>query len=71
MSSLSHRRVLVLSDEGARHPFRRSLPPHVCATLIADEPSAPRSIRRIINEDWRGFLAAYCATFVVIIVFLA
>lgn len=68
--SLNHvRRALVLTDEKARHPFRRSLPPHVCAALIT-QPN-PRSMRQAIVQEWKSFIATYCAGFVAVIVFVA
>lgn len=67
----ARRRALVLTDEAARHPFRRSLPPHVCATLIADDEPRARTMREVIVEDWKGFLSTYCAALVVVTAFLA
>ncbi|MAC57870.1 MAG: hypothetical protein CMH85_06270 [Novosphingobium sp.] len=71
------RRALVLSQESAGHPFRRSLPPHVFTEPLgvdADEEDenarAARRWRRA-GGDWRGFLAAYCASFVAISIFIA
>jgi len=69
MIEKSSRRALVLTDEGARHPFRRSLPPHVCARTIAMPRS--RSMRQVIVEDWKSFLSAYCATFVAVSLYVA
>lgn len=69
MSYAIPRRALVLTDEKACHPFRRSLPPHVCATLV--DASAKRSMRQVIVEDWRSALSAYCATFVAITLYIA
>ncbi len=62
------RRSLVLTDEAARHPFRRSLPPHVCR---AERPRKARWYRRITAEDLRHFLLAYCACFVAVSLYLA
>jgi hypothetical protein len=64
----TRRRALVLFDESARHPFRRSLPPHVRRQAAGE--GAKRSWR-IGREDWRSFFAAYCATFVVVTIFIA
>ncbi len=63
------RRTLALTTESSRHPFRMSLPPHVFA-IVEEEPQAPRS-NAIQASDWRGFFAAYCATFVAVMVFIA
>jgi hypothetical protein len=71
------RRALVLTTEDARHPFRRSLPPHVCANLVEDEVEdggdrpTPRSFRQAFNEDWRSLLTTYCAGFVAVVTFIA
>jgi len=62
------RRSLVLTDESARHPFRMSLPPHVCAGGVAQ--AVPRNSVFDL-KDWRGFVAAYCATFVAVFLFIA
>jgi hypothetical protein len=69
MIEKSSRRALVLSDEGARHPFRRSLPPHVCGKTSAGLPS--RSLRQVIVEDWKSFLTTYCAAFVAVSLYVA
>ena len=63
------RRALVLVDESARHPFRQSLPPHVRKESVVLPPK--RSWPRISLDDWRGFLAAYCATFLIVTIFIA
>lgn len=39
-------RRLVLTSEGARHPFRRSLPPHVLAPLPRPEPEVLAAMAR-------------------------
>jgi hypothetical protein len=39
-------RRLVLTSEGARHPFRRSLPPHVLAQLPQAEPEVLAAMAR-------------------------
>ena len=61
------RRALVLTDETARHPFLRSLPPHV-RRIEPDEEPARRW--RFTLADVRHFAAAYCASFVAVTVFL-
>lgn len=58
------RRALVLGDESARHPFLRSLPPHV--RKVAPEPRWRWGLR-----DVRQFLTAYCACFMAVTVFIA
>jgi hypothetical protein len=64
-----HRRALVLTDEAARHPFLASLPPWV---RQAGEPLAvPGRKPRVTGKDWRDFLAAYCASFVAVMIWLA
>lgn len=70
------RRALVLTTEDARHPFRRSLPPHVCANLVEDEVKdggdrPARSFHQALNEDWRSLLTTYCAGFVAVVTFIA
>jgi len=69
MSPLTNRRALVLTSEGARHPFRRSLPPHVFVPL--PERREQGTIRAMIAEEWRSFVGTYCAAFVAVVVFLA
>lgn len=57
------RRALVLTDESARHPFRASLPPHVC---MVDEVENRRSWREALAfdaSDARQFAMTYSATF--------
>jgi hypothetical protein len=60
------RRALVLTDESARHPFRARIPQHV------------RRVKRDLDvrslthgPGWRDFLTAYCASFVVVALFIA
>ena len=63
------RRALVLTDEIARHPFRASLPPHVCR---GTEPMpARKSEWRLEKSDMREFVSTYCASFVAVAVFFA
>jgi hypothetical protein len=63
------RRSLVLTSEGARHPFRQSLPPHVYVPHA--EPRRRRSLREVLLEDWKSFAGTYCATFVAVSLFVA
>jgi hypothetical protein len=62
------RRSLVLTDESARHPFRASLPPHVCSdhAVIATRPSWV-----ITRDDVQGFVGAYFASLAAFAVFIA
>ena len=61
------RRSLVLTDEGAGHPFRRSLPPHVKSELH-DIPA--ESLWRLTLDDVRGVASTYVATFLAVLVFI-
>jgi len=66
----TRRRALVLTDEAARHPFRRSLPPHV-RQPIADEPEPARGwFGRLTTGDYRDFFTTYCAAFAAVTVFI-
>jgi hypothetical protein len=62
------RRSLVLTDEQARHPFRASLPPHVCRgeRVVAMRPSWV-----ITRDDVQGFVSAYFACLAAVTVFIA
>jgi len=70
------RRALVLTQESAGHWFRRSLPPRVFSDPLPvdvedrENAEAARSWR-LSGGDWRGFLTAYCASFVAIAVFIS
>lgn len=61
------RRSLVLTDESARHPFRASLPPHVCR---ADAPVVTRPSWAITRDDVHGFVGAYFASLAAVAVFI-
>lgn len=63
------RRALVLTSEQCRHPFRRSLPPHV---LRADEapPQNPRAARSD-DSDWKLFCLSFAAFFTLAYGFIA
>ena len=61
------RRSLVLSDEAARHPFRASLPPHVCS---GGAPIPSRISWAISTDDVRGFVSAYFASLVAVTIFI-
>jgi hypothetical protein len=70
MSLLSNRRALVLTTEGARHPFRQSLPPHVFVPL-ADEEPASRTMWQALADDWKSVFSTYCAAFVAVTLFVS
>lgn len=61
------RRSLVLTDESARHWFRRSLPPHVRRDLI---PIPAEELWRLTIEDVRGFASVYVAATAAIFAFI-
>lgn len=67
------RRALVLTDETARHPFLRSLPPHV-RRIEPEEPEAaaplPATLWGLTVADIRQFTMAYLATFIAVTVFI-
>ena len=66
------RRALVLTDEGAGHPFRRTLPAHVRSLAFPVSEEAPAPSRwRLSAGDWRGFFSAYCLAFVAVSLFIA
>lgn len=61
------RRALVLTDEGARHPFRAILP----AQWRRDNIFAPRTTDwRLTASDVRGFATAYFASFAAVLAFI-
>jgi hypothetical protein len=64
------RRSLVLTDETARHPFRASLPPHVCH-LTVDEMEARVPWRERLANDVRGFAQTYFACLLAVTAFIA
>ncbi|WP_298302702.1 hypothetical protein [uncultured Erythrobacter sp.] len=61
------RRALVLTDEGARHPFRATLPGHVTEDLF-ETPT--ESLWRLTRDDVRGFASVYFAVFAAVLVFI-
>ena len=76
----NRRRALVLTDEAARHPFLRSLPPHVrgCGQdnpgqgdRRQDDPGAGRKALRISLDDVKRFFAVYCTAFLAVTIFIA
>jgi hypothetical protein len=62
------RRYLVLTDEGRRHPFLASLPPHV--RQIERQPVPQWRPFAIGAEDVRQFLLAYCACFLAVAAYI-
>ena len=62
------RRTLVLTDETARHPFLASLPPHV---RRGEKPTPIKRAKASWLRDLRDFLAAYCASFIAISLYIA
>lgn len=61
------RRALVLTDEGARHPFRASLP----ARSRREQVDAPRTTDwRLSATDVRGFATVYLASFAAVLAFI-
>ena len=52
------KRTLVLTSEGARHPFRRTLPQHVTRPAMVEARQAKSS-----DDDWRLFLLSFAAFF--------
>lgn len=67
---ISMRRALVLTNEQARHPFRRSLPVHVFVMPQKDvaPPRAPRSDNE--DQDWKLFMLSFAAFFTVAYTFI-
>lgn len=61
------RRSLVLTDESARHWFRRSLPPHVKRDLI---PTPAEDLWRLTMADVRGFASVYLAATAAVLAFI-
>lgn len=61
------RRALVLTDEGAMHPYRATLPPHVSEDL---HEIPAESLWRLTANDVRGFASTYVATTAAILAFI-
>jgi hypothetical protein len=59
------KRTLVLSSDGARHPFRRTLPQHVTNGTIDLKPV------KSSDNDWRLFLLSFAAFFTAAYSFIA
>ena len=62
------RRSLVLVDEAARHPFLRSLPPHVRRYALEAEA---QPIWQLTANDVRGAATTYFAVFAAVLIFIA
>jgi hypothetical protein len=62
------RRALVLRDDGARHPFLASLPPHVRAGA---KPQPEARKWALTAQDARDVAATYCAGFMAVSLFIA
>lgn len=62
------RRLLVLTREGARHPFRASFPALVNFRLKT--LSAPHRTALLTKEDIRGFANTYIAGVVAVLAFI-
>ncbi len=62
------KRVLVLSNEAARHPFRQRLPRHI----FSQNPQAVRPAREspVDDQDWKLFLLSFAAFFTVAYTFI-
>lgn len=71
----TRRRALVLTDDAAGHPFRRSLPLHVRTKPLGEDVRQANSLAKLrwqmMGGDWQGFLRAYCASFLAVMVFIA
>ncbi|EXS71455.1 hypothetical protein [Sphingobium sp. Ant17] len=54
-------RILVLTTESARHPFRQRLPAHVLRVM----DKAPKTKARAVDDDsdWKLFGLSFCAFF--------
>jgi hypothetical protein len=59
------KRTLVMTSDGARHPFRRGLPQHVTSGTEELRPIASS------DNDWRLFLLSFTAFFIVAYSFIA
>ncbi len=60
------RRALVLTDEGARHPFRASLPPHV----RDEKRRVDISVLGLTPDDVKGAASVYFAVFAAVFAFI-
>jgi hypothetical protein len=61
-------RKLVLTSEGARHPFRQILPPHVLKVPVEWQP---KPAKWWLREDAHLFVVSFGAFFTVFYSFIA
>jgi hypothetical protein len=61
-------RKLVYSSEGAKHPFRRQLAPHVLAVPAEWQPKPDKWWK---SENTHLFVVSFCAFFTVFYTFIA
>ena len=64
------RRSLVLTHEGAGHPFRRSLPQHVFMPPVAKRDARGKA-QPDDDQDWKLFALSFAAFFTVAYTFIA
>jgi hypothetical protein len=57
------KRVLVLTNEAARHPFRQRLPRHVLSGTSTHAVAARKAAND--DQDWKLFLLSFAAFFTV------
>jgi len=57
------KRVLVLTNEAARHPFRQRLPRHVLSGKAIHAATARKETSD--DQDWKLFLLSFAAFFTV------
>jgi len=62
------KRVLVLTNEAARHPFRQRLPRHVFSGNAAH--ARPARDATADDQDWKLFLLSFAAFFTVAYTFI-
>ncbi|EQB09752.1 hypothetical protein [Novosphingobium lindaniclasticum] len=70
------RRASILAPGNPGHPFRRSLPRHVCRSvkppaIEAAENARAKAAWQMTGGDWRSFLSAYCTALVAAVTFIA
>ena len=67
------RRALVLGDETARHPFLKTLPPHVRrgGAPVRTEASAQAPQPWLSRADMRDFALAFGACFLAVFLFVS
>jgi hypothetical protein len=62
------KRVLVYTNEAARHPFRQQLPRHIFAGKPVESQRARD--RQADDQDWKLFLLSFAAFFTVAYTFI-